>query len=102
MAAPPLSTLNRMRSPSFTSLNWKRQDGSAAGTLTAAARDRATHREFPGPVEALDLVDPIPHVVELFVEALCLNHLARSAKQQKRIRGHVVVDLRGSAHWSAR
>lgn len=90
-----MSTLRRMRSPVFTSLNCPRETISDPLSRSAKRREgRGAHRELPGAVQALDLVHPLAHVVELLVEALFLDHLPRGVQQQKRIRGHVVVDLR--------
>lgn len=102
MCAPPsLSTLSRIRSPVLMSLNCKirRGDQRTRCSLRRGVREggRAvewcTHRELPCAVQALDLVYPISHIVELLVEPFFFHNLSRGTEQQQRIWGYIVVDL---------
>ena len=44
-------------------------------------------------MQALDLIDPIPHIVQLLVETFFFDDFSRCMQQKFRIRGHIVVDL---------
>ena len=60
-----------------------------------------THRlhifksHFPRPVQRLDLVNAVPHIVEQLVEAVLLYDLPRSVEDEPRVGAHVVVDIDG-------
>ena len=86
--APPLSTDRRILSPLSTSLNCK--------TVRAAARKRSqtgAYRQLPGPVQTLDLVNPVPDRLQLLLKPFFLDDLPCSMKNQKRIRANIVVDV---------
>lgn len=50
-----------------------------------------TYGQLPGPVQALDLVDPVPDRSQLLLETFFLNDIPCNVKNQQRIGSDIVI-----------
>ena len=102
--APPLSTDNRILSPLSTSLNCQTKHSSApfpalpptpySLPYSQKQRNRSsevTHSQLPRPMQTLDLIDPVPNLIQQLVEALLFAHLPRGVEDEHGVRADVVT-----------
>ena len=52
-----------------------------------------TYGQLPGPVQTLDVVDPVPDRIQLLFKAFFLNNIPCSMQNQERIGADVMVDI---------
>jgi hypothetical protein len=61
--------------------------------LRQKGRERDTYGQLPGPVQTLDLINPVPDRLQLLVKVFFFDDFLCGVKNQKRIRPDVVIDV---------